>query len=305
MIRSLRAIQPPATWPALAGTYIIVSCAIAAAVAHVAPRTFINANALLLLVLVTTTAVAAACAGQTYVHSRFRAFDFVRHNEVGGFIVAVVGSLYGVLLGFMTVIGWQHFSEARQVVGQESAAAVDAWHTSVGMPAEPRARVRKDMLLYAESMVDREWPAMRSGSYDKDADLIVMDSIAAAGTFTPTNAKESNAQSSTLTQLGELHDYRWHRLADNESGISSFEWLVLLIGAACIVTFCWLFGLENKDVHLLMTSAVTIVVSATLVLLFELQFPFQSDLRIPASDWSGAIAHIHAMQSGLQTEMRM
>jgi hypothetical protein len=78
-----------------------------------------------------------------------------------------------------------------------------------------------------------------------------------------------------------------------------------MVGAVCIVGFCWLFGLENKKVHLVMTSAVTIVVSATLVLLFELQFPFQSDLRIPPDDWKGAIAHIHVMQASPQAGMRM
>jgi hypothetical protein len=305
VIRTLREIRPQATGLALTTTYALVSCIAATAIARTSAATFVHANAMLLLLWATTTAVAAACAGQAYVHGRFRAFDFVQHNEVGGFIVAVVGALYGVLLGFMTVIAWQHYSEARQVVGQESAAATDAWHTSVGMPALPRSRVRHDMLLYAEAMMEREWPAMRSGAYDKDADLVVMDAIGAAGNFVPANLKEGNAQSSTLQQLGALHDYRWRRLADNESGISLFEWLVLLLGAVCIVGFCWLFGLENREVHLMMTSAVTIVVTATLVLLFELQYPFQSDLRISSNDWSGAVAHIQAMQSGSQLEMKM
>ncbi|HEY1883194.1 MAG TPA: DUF4239 domain-containing protein [Candidatus Cybelea sp.] len=146
------------------------------------------------------------------------------------------------------------------------------------MPSAQRGRVRRDVLLYARLMVDREWPAMRAATYDKDADLIVMDAIGAAGGFNPANLKETNAQSATLQQLGALHDYRWRRLADNTFALSPFEWLVLLIGATAIVGFCWLFGLENKNVHLLMTSAVTIVVTATLVLLFELQYPFQSDL---------------------------
>ncbi|MBV8147851.1 MAG: DUF4239 domain-containing protein [Candidatus Eremiobacteraeota bacterium] len=305
MIDALQEIHPHATRRALAGAYALTSSVTATVLLRIAPSTFVHANAILLLLWATTTAVATACAGQAYVHSRFRAFDFVQHNEVGGFIVAVVGALYGVLLGFMTVIAWQHYAEARQVVAQESAAATDAWHTSVGMPASPRSRVRRDMLLYAEAMKEREWLAMRSGTYDKDADLIVMDAISAAGNFVPANLKESNAQSNTLQQLGALHDYRWRRLSDNESGISPFEWLVLLLGAACIVGFCWLFGLENRDVHLMMTSAVTIVVTATLVLLFELQYPFQSDLRIASGDWSGAVAHIQAMQSGSQSEMRM
>ncbi len=82
--------------------------------------------------------------------------------------------------------------------------------------------------------------------------------------------------------------------------MAPFEWLVLAIGGACIVGFCWLFGLENENVHLMMTSAVTIIMTTTLVLLFELQCPFQSDLRIPPDDWNGVVSHIEFMQHGSQ-----
>ena len=291
--------------PALAGIYAIATCLIVAIASRYAPDALVRANALWLFFWVTTAAVAAAGAGQWYLHRRFSAFDFVGHNEVGGFMIAVVGGVYGVLLGFMTVVAWQHFSDSRQLVGQEAAAATDAWHTAVGLPASERSRVRKDMLQYANEMVDREWPAMQARGRDTAADWIVMDAIGSAGSFTPANFKEANAQSVTLQQLGTLHDYRQRRLSENGSAISWFEWLVLLVGGACIVGFCWLFGLENKVLHLVMTSAVTIIVASMLVLLFELQYPFQSDLRISSDDWSGAISHIDMMLAGPQSGMRM
>jgi hypothetical protein len=262
-------------------------------------------NAVALLLWATTTAVAIACAGQSFIHRRFGERTFVQHNEVGGFIVAVAGTLYGVLLGFMTVVAWQHFSTAREIVGLESAAATDAWHTSVGMPAAERTRVRQDIQRYAGVLIGSEWPAMRYRGFDKEADFILMDAIGDAGSFSPANFKESNAQSATLLQLGTMHDQRQRRLSENNSGISWFEWLVLIVGASCIVAFCWLFGLQNRNAHLAMTSTVAIIVTATLVLLFELQYPFQSDLRVPPDDWSGVIMHIETMQAGPQSSMRM
>ena len=262
-------------------------------------------NAVVLLVWVATTAVTLACIAQWYLHRHFGEVKFVRHNEVGGFIVAVVGTLYAVLLGFLTVIAWQHYADSAQLVAEESSAAADAWHTSVGLPARPRSRVRQDMLLYANAMVEREWPEMARRSYDREADLIVMDAIEVAGEFNPRTVKEGNAQSATAAQLSALHDYRYRRISDNRAGILPFEWLVLLLGTVCVIGFCWLFGVENKSVHLLMTSAVTIVVTATLVLLFELQYPFQSNLRIPPDDWIGVVNHIQFMQSGPQAGMRM
>lgn len=293
------------SWATVAVAYAAVSGTAAAAVASRGPESFLRMNAIWLLLWATTTAVALACSGQWYVHRRFNHLEFVRHNEVGGFIVSIVGALYAVLLGFMTVIAWQHFADSSQLVAQESAASTDAWHTSGGLPAQERSRVRRDMLLYANDMLHSEWPAMLRRGFDRDADLIVMDAIGAAGGFNPRNLKEANAQSATVQQLGQLHDYRQRRLSGNRSGMAAFEWLVLMVGGACIVGFCWLFGLKNENVHLIMTSAVTIVMATTLVLLFELQCPFQSDLRITPDDWNGVVSHIEFMQHGPQSEMRM
>jgi len=37
------------------------------------------------------------------------------------------------VLGFLTVVGWQQFADARQSVALESAAAADAWHMAAGL----------------------------------------------------------------------------------------------------------------------------------------------------------------------------
>lgn len=261
--------------------------------------------AVILLVVALALAIAAAGWGQAYVHRRFRSQDFIAHNEVGGIIIAVSGTLYAVILGFLTVVVWQHFVEAGEMVVLESDAVVDAWHTSVGLSPPVRERIRNDMISYARVMVEGEWPSMKRGGFDAKAADIDMDAIDAAGTFIPANMGESNAQVATLQQLDVIHDARQQRIAINGSGVPWFEWLVLLIGAVCIICFCWLFELKNARMQLLMTSTVVTIVVSILVLLFELQYPFRSDVGIGPDAWKGAIAHIHQMQKGTLPNMRM
>ncbi|MFL6591567.1 MAG: DUF4239 domain-containing protein [Luteimonas sp.] len=253
-------------------------------------------------VLAVTLAIAGA--GQVYVHRRFAARDFIAHNEVGGIIIAVSGTLYAVILGFLTVVVWQHFVEAGQIAVQESDAVIDAWHTSVGLAPPVRERVRTDMVRYAETMVSGEWPSMKHGSFDTGVAMIDMDAIDAAGRFVPANLGESNSQQATLQELNVMHDARQQRIAINASGVPGFEWLVLLIGASCIICFCWLFELRNARVQILMTSTVVTIIVSILVLLFELQYPFRSDVGIGPDNWQGAVEHIHQMQAGALTEMR-
>jgi hypothetical protein len=291
--------------PRVALTYALLCCLAALVLSRVHPILFLEMPATILLLVALSVTLSLSCAGQWYVHHRFAAHDFVQHNDVGGFIIAVTGTLYAVALGFLTVVAWQEFTDGRALVAQESAAATDAWHAAIGLPYANRTRVRDDVLRYAKFMVASEWPDMRSAQFDAEPDLIVMDAIAAAGTEDSRNFMESNSQSATLAQLNVLHDVRGQRISANESAISNFEWLVLSLGAICIVCFCWLFGLANQRIHLLMTATVTIVITSLLVLLFELQYPFRSDLRIPPTSWTAAIDHIHIMQSGSQMDMRM
>ena len=259
----------------------------------------------LLLIAVLAIAIALAGFGQTYVHRRFREGDFVGHNEVGGIIIAVSGTIYAVILGFLTVVAWEHFQEARNLVVLESDADIDVWHAAVGLPEAVRNRVRADMKAYAEAMIAREWPAMRQGHFDQKAQMIGMDAINAIGGFVPANNGESNAQAAAMQQLTIMHDARQQRMAVNAGGISWFEWLVLAVGGMSIVCFCWLFGLRNPRTHLLMTSTVVTMIASILVLLFELQYPFRSDIGIGPDLWKGAHAHLHEMENGDMAGMRM
>jgi hypothetical protein len=265
---------------------------------------FYSIPAVALLICALTLAILAAGGGQLYVHRRFSARDFIAHNEVGGIIIAVSGTLYAVILGFLTVVVWQRFVDADQMVVLESDAVIDAWHTSVGLPPAIRERVRNDMIRYAQTMIDGEWPSMKHGGFDASVAMLDMDAIEAVGAFVPANLGESNAQIATSQQLGTIHDARQQRIAINGSGVPWFEWLVLLIGATCIICFCWLFELRSSRMQLLMTSTVVIIIGSILVLLFELQYPFRSDVGIGPEAWTGAVEHIRQMQAGTMTDMK-
>jgi Protein of unknown function (DUF4239) len=257
------------------------------------------------LVMVLVLSITIACGGQVSVHRHFGGGSFIAHNEVGGIIIAVAGGIYAVILGFLTITAWERAQEARQLAVFESNADIDAWHTAVGLPPAVRQRVRADMLQYVNVMIESEWPLMKHGQVDPTAAFIGMDAIDATGTFVPANSAESNAQQATLEQLGIMHDARQRRVLINASGgLSWFEWLVLLLGAICLICFCWLFGLEKRRTHLLMTSTVVAMIAAVMVLLFELQYPFRSSVGIDPEVWQGALAHIHQMQVGNQMDMR-
>ncbi len=256
----------------------------------------IELPALLLLLVAVVLAVAFACGGQwqSIVGSRKKissgttrsAEDHChRGNAVRRRARLLDRRRVGALRRSATFRGHRIRRRGRRL-------AHGCWLSSVR-----RSRVRADLLAYSQLMVTREWPLMRSGRFDPQGDSLVMDAIGAAGTYKPADMGESNAQSETMTQLGTMYDMRQRRLAESTSDLGAFAWFVLVFGAACITCFCWLFGAKNRRVHLLMTACVAVMVTSVLVLLFELQYPFRTGLRIAPDDWTSTILHIRAMQS--------
>lgn len=258
-----------------------------------------------LLLLAVLVAVGGALVGQIIVHRLFRRARIKVHNELGGVLIVVSASLYAVVLGFMTVVAWEHFQQAREIVVSEADASIDAWHTSVGLSPDVRRHVRSDMAAYAVQMADKEWALMRRGTFDPRAALLSMDAIDRTGDLVPANLGQSNSQAATLEQLGRLHDARQRRIAMNDAGVSGFEWTVLILGALCIVSFCWLFDAGDQKLHSFMTSTVVVVIVSTLILLFELQYPFRSNIDVGRQPWKDAVDHIRQMENGSTADMRM
>lgn len=255
------------------------------------------APAYLLLLAAIVVATAAACGGQLLVHRMLRNAGAVQHNDVAGFIIAVVGTLYAVVLGFITVTVWEQYQTTRERVALETSSVGDAWHDAVGLSQPARGALRRDMLAYANVMIKEEWPMMRRGDFSYNGDVIIMDATTIVGQVIPKNVAEANSQSAIIRLLNELHDARLSRLDNNHPSVSGFQWTVLLIGAIVVVGFCYLFGVERRSVHLIMTGAVAVLIASMFVLVFELQSPFRTDLGITSESWTALLAHIQDMDS--------
>ena len=77
-------------------------------------------------------------------------------------------------------------------------------------------------------------------------------------------------------------------------------WTRIIVGVGY-----WLFGVHNPATHLLMTATVVTIIMSILVLLFELQYPFRSNVGIGPEIWQKALDHMHLMQKGEMKDMRM
>ena len=94
--------------------------------------------------------VALAVGGLVLVQRLVPIERRLAHNDVAGFIYAVLGVAYGVLLGLMVLAVWQDWQAAREAATQEANELAAVFWLAHGLP-EP------------EDATSRGWPAPTRG----------------------------------------------------------------------------------------------------------------------------------------------
>lgn len=239
----------------------------------------------LTIALVTATFVGLACAGHVAVRRTFRKADFIQHNEVAGFIIAVVGVLYAVLLGFLTIVVWEQFSQAEDRAAAEVDAATDVWRFAPYLEPADSRQLTRDIGRYANAVLFDEWPKMRRGGSSDAAQTYMVRLFNDAAGMHVDNDRASNIQYQLLERVRTMADLRRARINYTHSGVPYVIWVALLMGGAIVIGFEYLFGLQNFKVQLLMTGMTAAMIGLSFSVVILLDYPFRGDVSISPERW--------------------
>jgi hypothetical protein len=230
-------------------------------------------------------AVTAACGTHTVIRRRIEFQKLVEHNEVAGFMIAVVGVLYAVLMAFVVVVVWQQYNESNSNYGREVSQTADLYFFARSLPPDRQRSVHMLVERYIGEMIDQEWPAMRIAQASPAATATLAELKGEIAEFVPHSDIESDARTHLEDTVQHLFDLRDQRLADNIETLPPVLWAALLVGAGITIGFGYLFGVTNFRVQLIMTGAVSALIAVMFTLLIELDFPFRRDTAISPQRW--------------------
>src|ERR671933_2300432 len=114
-------------------------------------------------VLVVIGACLAALAGLELVQRLVPHEKRQEHNEVAGFLYAVVGVVYAVLLALLVIAVWQQYQKAIETVESEASAVAEIAWLAHRLPEPEHHLLQEDARAYAQEVVDKEWPLMEQG----------------------------------------------------------------------------------------------------------------------------------------------
>jgi hypothetical protein len=238
-----------------------------------------------LILMITLGVIVIACGGHVLVHRHFARINFIEHNEVAGFVVAIVGVLYAVLVGFVTIVVWEHYAAASDRAILEVNAATDIWRLANYTGDADRNRLTNDLDVYVLSVIREEWPAMAEGHGSKHSELLVTRLLRDAVEMPATTIAAGNVQNRLLDRVQAVADLRRRRLSDDVAGVPPVLWAALIAGAAAVIGFLYLFGLKNFRVQLLMTAATATVIGLSFSVVIALNYPFRAYTAITPDRW--------------------
>jgi hypothetical protein len=202
------------------------------------------------------------------------------HNDVAGFIYAVLGVAYAVLLAFVAIAVWQDYKTAQASVESEANELAGVYFLDSRLPEPERTRVQDLAQTYARVVVEQEWPMMERGQTSARADALLRQLRLELLQFDPHTKGEQVLYERGLTDLHDVLDARRSRLLEVREGIPSLLWVVLVVGGVITVSFTYLFGLKSNVAHALMVAALTLLICAILLTIGEFDYPFSGVVEI-------------------------
>jgi hypothetical protein len=230
--------------------------------------------------LLTCLAMLVAGGGLVLVQRLMPTRRRMQHNDVAGFIYAVLGVAYAVLVGLMVVAVWEDWNAANAVVDQEASELAEIFWLAHRLPQPEGHRLQELARSCARVVVKEEWPLMERGKVSPKAWTIldeIRDDIQRMQPATPT---QQVLYEQGLQQVSDLADARRERLLDAEQGVPTVLWVVLIIGGVEVVGFTYLFGLQSTTVHVLMIMSLTLIIALVLFTVAALDYPFEGDIHI-------------------------
>jgi hypothetical protein len=207
------------------------------------------------------------------------------HNDVIGFIIAVISVFYGLVMASVLVIAVNRFDHAQQVVEREANLIGDVVRNARTISPQLDKAVTGLAIKYLDDVISNEWPTQKQGQTTLVGLQTLTEIDQALSRYEPRNRHESAYYSTVLQQLNELHDFRRERIFLAAEKIDPEIWAVSLAGGVLTICFVLLFGIRRRNMHFLLASFLAMSIALIFALISLFDKPFQGEISVSAEPY--------------------
>jgi hypothetical protein len=214
-------------------------------------------------------------------------------NDVTGWQLGVLGTTYGVILGFMLYTVAEGFRAAQVDADLEATSMLNVYRIAGGLPSPQKDRIRDLARRYESVVVNQEWPAMDSQQEDRAAASVLNEMWAVLETVKADSVIATNSLDHIQYAMSNLAERRNMRSQQRSNQMPGLLWGLLGLGAGATILSSCLLGNDKKWLHYCQVAALTFVIVTTLAAIADLARPYEGAVAVKPT------AFIRAME-GMQ-----
>jgi uncharacterized membrane protein YccC len=197
-------------------------------------------------------------------------------SEPIGITYGVVGVFYSLLFAFVLIGVWEDYEEAESNV-YESAAIVNDLLAYGDHNLSDDTHLKEAAIAYLEASL-YEWEVENYTAVNQKMSNALAKLKVAVHSLPDNPAEGYNMQA--VSSMNSLESLSHKRIGMNSSHIPAQIWYALQLGAVICIAFLFLFKVEWRNLHVLLTIALTLIICLNLVIVFLLDHPFSGSTSI-------------------------
>jgi hypothetical protein len=237
-------------------------------------------------------------AGLYLVRRKYSAEVLKENHEVAAIIFNAFGLFYGVLVAFVVFVTWGGYDEATKNLQMEASEALDIFHTAAAFPDSPKKIIQQGIRDYLAGVYNDEVPKMAEGDLQLYAGGAHNSLRMLFAQVDASSIPNRELYGESLRCLNNLAQYRRMRIFAGNNTVPPVIWLVLLVGALFAISYTFFFGMKNIRAQYLITTTLTVTITAILFLIYVLDHPFTGTSRVSLAPLREAIATTQGATAG-------
>ena len=201
-------------------------------------------------------------------------------NDLIGWHLSVLGTIYAVVLGFMLYTAWTNFGAAELNADLEANALRNIYRLAEGLPPPQRGPLEMQTRAYAEAVINQDWPVMARGKIPEGSHQInerlwkILVSVKAS------SSSENTVADHALSELSALTLHRRTRLLQSVSRLPGIFWAVLLVGGILTVVSASMFASAQPRMRTFLVFSNTLLVTLVLLAIADVDRPFRGWVHV-------------------------
>ncbi|MDM8559833.1 DUF4239 domain-containing protein [Candidatus Parabeggiatoa sp. HSG14] len=196
---------------------------------------------------------------------------------------SIFSIIYAIVAGFVIMVLLENYNAINAYIWAEINALQDLrdYLVYVDNQDEVVDKIKRTVKIYAESVIEKEWPEMVSSSkVDMDTSAEIYEVMKSINKIEITNQSDTVALSKLIDTVGNITTHRTNRLYSSYEKLPFLLMLFIIISSFLVVFIFTLLPIQDTIIRFLLNWVNIFAVVFIYIIIWDLSHPFNGTWSI-------------------------